>query len=306
MLCSNPSDPRRHARSLRAAVPAVVVVLVATGCVKPKPPGLKVADLESSIVFGLKPQPVVAPPGAPAAPLPPPSAEAPPVDAPAVPDVPQLPPQKQVALPTPDKPFCRTATINDFPTLATLGAPTPPKPGFYLFKKTPPELFGADRYNVTRPDLQPRLITNVSAPVQSSNPVNGAPPPVGSGQPVTTTTYQYDQVTYLDNTSKNFLVDRIKVTDNPISESYQVTVLGGGAGPTTYAGGPDRGVALYGRQLVQNGASALFLPSSPAPPAAAPRGVGPDLAVGVGRPCEREHLHPLRPHHLPSARRRLR
>jgi hypothetical protein len=35
---------------VRASLPALVLVLAATACVHPKPPGLKVANLESSIV----------------------------------------------------------------------------------------------------------------------------------------------------------------------------------------------------------------------------------------------------------------
>jgi hypothetical protein len=259
MLCSNPSDHRRRSRAVRVSVPALIVVLAASGCVKQKPPGLKVADLESSIVFGLKPLAVAPPPGAPPTVLPPPPLDAPPPDV-AIPDVPKPPPPKLPTLPPKVTYFCRTATINDFPTVATLGAPNPPKPGFYRYKKTPPELFGSDHYDVTPADLQPRLITNITKPQKTNNPVNSAQGPVGSGQEVTTTTYQYDQVTYLDNTGKNLLVDRIQVTDNPIQQSVS---SGANIGPTEYVGGPDRGVALYGRQLVSNGASALFVPSSP-------------------------------------------
>jgi len=239
-------------------VPALVIVLVATGCVKAKPPGIRIADLESSIVFGLKPIGVVAPPGAPPqAPLPVAEPGAPAAaDAPDLPAPPRLPAPKAPGLPTPSKPFCRTATINDFPTNATLGAPNPPNAGLYQFKKTPPELFGADRYNVGPLDLQRRLVFNVSKAQKSSNPYNGQP--VGS-QPVTTTTYTYDVATFLDATGKNFIVDRIKVTDNPITQSAGAVNFG----PTEYTGQPDRGVTLQNRQLVQNGSTASFAPSSP-------------------------------------------
>jgi hypothetical protein len=258
MLCSNPSDPRSRHRAIRASIPLLVVVVAASGCVKAKPPGLKVADLESSIVFGLKPVAVVAPPGVATPPaLPAAQADTPVPDLPQIPEVPK-PAVKPPALPGKPTFFCRTATINDFPTIATLGAPKPPKPGVYGFKKTAPELFSADHYEITQKDIQPRAIVNVTKPVTSDNPVNGAPSPVGSGQAVTTTTYQYDEFTFLDATGKNVLVDRIRVTDGPITVTQSANV-----GPSVYAGPPDRGVALYSRQLVMNGSTGTFIPSSP-------------------------------------------
>lgn len=259
MLCSNPSE-RRRSRAVRASIPALVTVLVASGCVQRKPPGLKVASLESSIVFGLKPVDVAAPPGTPQPELPPvdsrPAPE--PASTPAPREIPPLPKLPPVTVPTAPTPFCRTATVSDFPTVAPQNAPTPPKAGFYFFKPTPPELFGADRYDIQPKDLQTRLILNVSKPQVTQNPVNGAPSPVGSGD-VKTTTYQYDQVTYLDPAGKSALIDRIKVTDNPIYTSFGAVNFG----PTEYAGQPDRGVALLNRQLTSANGSATFAPSSP-------------------------------------------